>query len=257
MPSRRTDITVVTSCSLRGWQEYGKKCIPTIFKHWPNDITVHLVSEDQISFDNLPILDKGRFTTWALQNSEHEKVFREKNKFNAVARGKKGSTSYSYLFDAWKFSKKVFAIDLVASQIKCGWLLWLDADIKTYKPLPREVLERVLPEGHNLSYLARKTKHTECGFVGYNLNVLGTREFIRSFAAAYSSGLVFNLKEWHDSWVFDWLRKASTVKGYEIPHTSEQQPFNYSELGQYMDHLKGPRKLYGYSKDHPRFLTAK
>ena len=252
MTSRKTDIAVVTSCSLKGWEQYAKHCIPSLLQYWPSDVTIHLVSEDILPLGNLPVLAKGRLTTWSLNSSLHDRAFREKYKYDQRARGRQ--RGYSYLMDAWKFSKKVFAIDLVAINLARGRLIWLDADVQTFKEIPRELLIKLCPDNCHVSFLARKKMHSECGFVGYNLNSPETFRFIGNFARCYSSGDVFNLKEWHDSYVFDWLRRNTfSVNGYEIAHTNGAHPFNYSELGEYMDHWKGNRKQHQHSRDHPRF----
>src|SRR5882672_4698862 len=44
------EIEVVTSCSLKGFDQYGRKFTDTFHKFWPADVTLHVVSED-----NLPI----------------------------------------------------------------------------------------------------------------------------------------------------------------------------------------------------------
>lgn len=261
MTRRRTDIAFVTSCSLSGWELYGKKCFPSLLQYCPEDVTVHLVSEDPLPLDSLPLQARGRLSVWCLSASVYERAFNQKYKFDPLARGRKGR-GYSYLYDAWKFSKKVFALQLVESNLSVGRLFWLDADVSLFAPLPRDVLLKLCPDDCNISYLARRNMHSECGFVGYNLNTPGTSQFISDFARLYATGEVFQLKEWHDSYVFDWLRKksalsSSPIKGFEIPHTNSLHPFNYSELGQYMDHWKGSRKQRGHSYDHPMVKQLK
>lgn len=254
MTVRRTDISVVTSCSLQGWEQYGKKCLPTLLKYWPENVTVYLVSEDVLPLGDIPLLAKDKLITLPLSTSAHAKKFYEKYKYDHKARGRLRATSYNYTYDAWKFSKKVFAIELVTTLIPAGRLFWLDADVRTFKVIPASFLDKMCPEDCNLSFLARKKIHTECGFVGYNLNNPPTREFIHAFANTYSEGHVFRLKEWHDSWVFDWLRtRYPNLVEFKIPHISEFHPFNYSALGKYMDHWKGNRKISEGSTDHPNF----
>ncbi|MFO7296021.1 MAG: hypothetical protein C0P72_008360 [Clostridia bacterium] len=251
MVIRRTDITVVTSCSLAGWEEYGQHCIANLLRYWPDEVTVYLISEDSLPLNNLPLLPKDRLVTCSLTSNPNAVKFYEKNKFNAQARGRIRSNIYRYSHDAWKFSKKVYAIELAASFVPVGKLIWLDADVNTFKPIPIEFLHKMCPDSCNISFLSRRRWHSECGFVGYNLNTQKTREFITAFADVYTSGLVFHLREWHDSFVFDWLRAKHDLACYKIPNGSEVHPFNYSELGHYMDHWKGNRKNTLGSPDHP------
>jgi hypothetical protein len=165
---------------------------------------------------------------------------------------------YNFRQDAWRFSKKVFAIELVATKLTGGRLIWLDADTLTFADVPLEMLQRMPPEGCGIAHLDRPGYHSECGWIAYNLDVEGVRQFITRFAALYETKEVFQLTEWHDSWVFDWLRKRTpNVKSWAIPHKNSGHPFVYSELGKYMDHLKGARKQSGISADHPRFQRRK
>lgn len=253
MLKRKNSLSVVTSCSLKGWNEYGKQCLPRLLEHWPSEVNFHLVSEDLLPLGDLPLLARDRLTVWPLNSSLYDRVFHNRYMFDSVARGKR-TRYYDYRFDAWKFSKKVFAIELVAHNVEIGRLFWVDADVLTLKPVPVDLLHRVCPDDCHISYLARPKMHSECGFVGYNLNKPETKEFIKTFANCYSSGRVFKLKEWHDSYVFDVLRKEiPELQGYCIPNNNPFHPFNFSELGHYMDHMKGKRKQSGKSHDHPLY----
>lgn len=245
-------IAVVTSCSLAGFEQHGRRNITTLDQFWPADVNVYMVSED-----NLQIPKVQRRTIEFLPLGVHASAteFYEKHADNARAKGITGPTGrngYAFRFDAWKFSKKVFAISLVASQTKAKRLIWLDADVFTFAPLPLFLLQALPPPRYALAYLDRGVKyHSECGFVSYDLTHPQTKPFIAEFERLYVSGEVFGLKEWHDSFVFDWLRKRTGIPCYKIPHGGQGHPFVHSLLGKYMDHLKGRRKEHGQSRDHP------
>jgi len=248
-------IAVITSCSLGGWNQYGQKCLQTILQHWPKEVAVHLVSEDKLPLNE--VKGSERVLVWnLLEHHTDAKAFYTRHKDNKRAHGRARS-GYNFREDAFKFSKKVFAIDLVARYYMEGRLLWLDADTVTLKDIPLEFLEKLLPEEFDVGYLARRSYHSECGFIAYNMNRIEARNFIRRFAELYTKDEVFSIKEWHDSWVFDWLRTSQPIKSYPIPHTNNAHPFVYSDLGKYMDHLKGARKNLGMSVEHPRFNRRK
>jgi len=252
-------VIVVTSCSLDGWNRYGAKGVATLLQYWPPEVHVHLVSEDVLPLDAMRQLacEQGRLMFWDLGLHERATGFYEQHRKNNTAKGHM-HTHYDFRKDAWRFSKKVFAIEMVARYTAGGRLIWLDADTVTLSPVPMEMLQRMPPNEFSLAFLDRSRKyHSECGFVGYNLNRDDTRNFIATFADLYVSGEVFKLKEWHDSWVFDWVRHHTRIAGYGIPHNNNSHPFVHSELGKYMDHLKGARKTLGISVDHPRFKRAK
>lgn len=254
-------VSIITSCSLKGWHDYGQKGVATLLQYWPKELTVHLVSEDELPWQQLPLVDQpNRLAFWNLNDFEPAKKFYEQHASNDKAKGISKNPrhgGYDFRLDAYRFSKKVFALRMVSQNMYGGRLLWLDADTTTLVDVPLELLQRLPPNDYHVAYLDRgQGYHSECGFVGYNLNYPSTREFLIKFASLYETGEVFSLKEWHDSWVFDWLRKNQQLRCYAIPHSNAAHPFVYSELGQYIDHLKGSRKARGLSPEHPRFKPA-
>jgi hypothetical protein len=81
--------------------------------------------------------------------------------------------------------------------------------------------------------------------------------FWETFINYYKKDTIFELQEWHDSFVFDVVRKEYEERGMvnqNIPHGSiDLHPFINSVLGDYMDHMKGPRKRQGRSKKSERY----
>lgn len=254
-------VSVVTSCSADGWDKYGRKFVETFIQYWPKSVALYVVSEDPLPLLELPKCDDREVYGLSLERSLPWQTFRGNNSERKWVHGDGGSprpqgcavrwtatSGYSFRHDAYKFSKKVFAIELAASMVVSGRLLWIDADALTFAPVPEDLPVRVLPPSSALSCLCRVGYHSECGFVGYNLDHAETVRFIQSFVGLYTTEEVFNLAEWHDSWVFDWLRNKLMTSTYPIPHKSKGHPFINSELGRYMDHLKGSRKMRGKSQ---------
>lgn len=241
---------MVTSCSAQGWEQYGRRFVETFARHWPKDVPLYLVSEDD--------LPHAEGVTMMLDLMRHEPAaeFLTRHRDNPRAHGrvrlegdtgwsdKKLKAGYNFRYDAFRFSKKVFAIDMVASRfVDHGLLFWVDADVVTFADVPPEFLEFLLPHDKALCCLDRgEDYHSECGVVGYNVaHDLGPL-FIQEFAKLYASDDVFDLKEWHDSWVFDWLRRRMAIPVKPISHCSRHQPFINSKLGRYMSHHKGDLK---------------
>lgn len=254
-------VTVVTSCSAVGWQQYGERFVHSFNKYWPDDVDLHIVSEDKLEWKpSKP--PKRTIILWPLHSSTKANSFLTRHDPHAWVRGDAGdpnrpagvaahwrpnSGKHCFRHDAYKFCKKVFAIELIADFVKEGKLFWIDSDVVTFAPVPASLFESTLPRGYALSCLARQGYHSECGYVGYNLDDPAATKFITAFADLYSSDEVFQLAEWHDSWVFDWLRNKLLTSTWNIPHKSKSHPFINSDLGLYMDHLKGNRKKQGRS----------
>jgi hypothetical protein len=67
----------------------------------------------------------------------------------------------------------------------------------------------------------------------------------------YDRDLLFAEEEWHDGFIFDVVRREFEQRGLirsrnlTPANVTEDHPFINSELGNYMDHLKGKRKKLG------------
>lgn len=260
-------ITVVTSCSAAGWEQYGRRCVETFMKHWPRTAALQVHSEDLHRAQMIGILGRegGRDLCFHQQLADAGyRAYFERHANNPRAHGrvqergqlwpaKALASGQNWRYDAYRFAHKVFAIHAAARALAGGRLYWVDADSVTFAPVPIELLERLLPGDVALSYLDRGDYPSECGFVGYNLDHPAARPFIEAFADLYLSDRVFaEVPEWHDSYVFDWLRKRQNLPAYQIPYAAGQRrhPFVNSELGRYVDHLKGPRKAAGKTPRH-------
>jgi hypothetical protein len=250
-------VSVVTSCSAVGWKQYGQRFVETFDKFWPPSVALYVASED-----SLPVSNGGRQVTFIdLNTNSGFGVFTQRNIQSPRANGLRAGNMpvildkrhYNFRMDAIKFSKKVFALSMAANLVPAGRLIWLDADVVTIDFVPIEFLLTLPPSGSAIAYLSRRPYHSECGFVGYDLDHPATRPFIQRFVETYATDAVFKLKEWNDCFVFDYLRMTMCMPSYLIPHKSVAHPFVHSALGQYMDHLKGRRKQRGNSHDHPRF----
>ena len=88
-----------------------------------------------------------------------------------------------------------------------------------------------------------------------NLRSEQTRMFLMEFQRMYDQAEtgIFQLEEWHDSFVFDAVRKKMPfLKQFNWSEgivKGEGHPLINSEWGAYLDHLKGDRKDLGRSKD--------
>jgi len=266
-------IKVITSYKPGTWETYAKRGITSMVKHLPEDVDIFVYCEEP----EPNFIDK-RITYIDLNTSEPA-LFEFKNKYkndpvangelieipNGVRRSPKleglDKNKISFLWDAVKFSNKVFCIvNAVRNSSNYDYIIWLDADTYTHTPMPVNFLQDLLPQDTMLTYLGRERGnqaiYPECGFVGYNLNHPEIQNFINEWEQLYKTGDIFNLLEWHDSAVFWHLsKKYKTEKritvndiGYNAG-VSGHHVFVNSKLGMYIDHLKGDnRKKIGRSE---------
>lgn len=259
-------LCIITSCSEAGFQQYGLKFLTSFDQFWPQDVKLNVVSEDRLALPDSILRKRPLIKFWDLNESKAACAFRDKHKDNPVANGfraghvierwRSKKTGYDYRKDAYRFSKKVFAINQVLHYVTDNdQMVWLDADTVSLKPIPESLFADLPPSGAAIAYIDRHPYHSECGFMAYNMRHALTRPFLREFSKLYESGSVFELPEWHDSYVFDWLRKRQGIPSFKIPYNNRHitHPFVHTKFGEYMDHLKGMRKERGVSHDHPRF----
>lgn len=234
-------IQVVTSFSPEGYSLYGCRFIDTFEQHWPWE-------NPQKNLSLVVYTEDAEFPgPWGkvrnLLNVPWCKEFLDQHKNNQTAKGYR-TPKYNFREDTWKFCRKVFALNDAAEKLNGDdILIWIDADSFTFADVPLSDVKSWLPNGYAYSYLARPGYHSECGFMMFDLSAM--RKFLLHFAFLYKSGEVFELKEWHDSWVFDWLRKKlrMDIYGYDLNQSrSRADPFDLSPVGQYMKHLKGAKK---------------
>ena len=265
--------TVITSFHEEGLKQYAQRMVRTFEQHWPSDVDLVICAENcrpQITRRNTQVHD-------LLDVSANCRAFVERHRNNPLAHGQAGppdvwNPKKAFRWNAVRFAYKVFSVALCANNIGSGWMIWIDADTHTHSPVPLEWLSQVCPSTAMISYLGRGEKyHSECGWVAYNLDHPATRNFIADFVAMYNTDRIFDEREWHDSYIWDVIRKRYQLNNefYNLnPSWTDKglagHPFINSELGRYMDHVKGERKVMGHSKakevvshaDHPYWRSV-
>ena len=177
-------------------------------------------------------------------------------------KGGKDATKGSFLWAAVRFANKVFCVvNGVRNSKDYDYVVWIDADTFTFRPVPLNFFESLLPTDTMVTYLGRENpklndggKYPECGFVGYNLKHPEIQNFVNEWEQLYVTDNVFKLLEWHDSYIFWHLtkkyKKEKSIKVNDIGYwkgVKGHHVFVNSELGLYMDHMKGKRKKEGSS----------
>ncbi len=236
-----TNISVVTSFSPAGYDLVGRDMVRTFKAYWPGTVPLICAYEGE-----RPVEVEHGFD---LLHAARCRAFLEQYKDNPFANGTKQVEGrywkrrmpYNFRFDAYKFARKVFAIGHVARNVS-GKLFWMDADVITRTPVPEALLHALLPDDEKVCCLLRPRSYSECGFVGYNLDLDPVRDMIHAFEQTFATGAFFQYAEWHDSHVFDRVLEQFKIKPFGIAHNDPAQPFDASVLGRYCTHLKGPRK---------------
>ena len=251
--------SIVTTFHRAGLDQYGQTMIDTFDRFWPRSLPLWVYAEHC-----QPSVPSARITVIDLMTVCPDLVkFKHDHVNNPVANGLVAKDTHvpfkdnAFKWDAVRFSHKVFAVIHACSTATTDWVIWLDADTKTFQTVPDSFLGEICDPTAMACYLGRREKyHSECGWVAYNLRHPDLRDFMDRWRDLYVTGDLFRLREYHDSFVFDVLRKDFQAQrgtrftniSPELPGKGPGHPFIASRLGQYMDHMKGAkRKALGHS----------
>lgn len=270
-------IKIVTTYKPGTWEQYSRKGIESMAQYFPKEVDIVVYAEEpkpQCSYERIKWID--------LNSAEPELFnFKNKHKNDPVANGElqeipggvkrpeelktmggSDKNKGSFLWAAVRFANKVFCVvNGVRNSEEYDYVVWIDADTFTFRSPPKSFFESLLPKDTMVTYLGRENpnlndggKYPECGFVGYNLKHPEIQNFINEWEQLYVTDEVFKLLEWHDSYVF-WhlVKKYQKEKGISVNDIGYwkgikgHHVFVNSELGLYMDHMKGKRKKLGSS----------
>lgn len=250
-------IAVVTTFHEEGLKKYGQKMIDSFCENWPEEVTLHIYPEGC----NPAIRNHNHVTLKRLEEVPELKAFKEKWRGVPKANGdvsadpirsKRRDSGKGFKWDAVRFAHKVYSIFDCARTTDADILLWMDADMICHSPITKETVLRLCSSEKDLCFLGRQGKFSECGLYAMNLKSSRVRDFLNKFQQVYDDAEngIFTMAEWHDSFVFDEVRKLCHLNeldwsGHLI--TGEGHPLINSEWGAYLDHLKGKRKDYGKS----------
>ncbi len=220
-------IQVVTSWNNKLYKEYAYRFKETY--NWPFDLLVY--NEDVDMFDKIPDLKK----------------FIEKNKDREVESFKKDGVRFSYKVYAY-----THAIENASSDV--DGLICIDADSVFYKSIDVDWIKKhIHKDDCMMSYLGRGSNYSECGFLYFNMRHDQTRNYARYMKKMYDFNEIYSLSEYHDSYVWDYVRKVFEeqlkVKNNNIGDNKAGHVQARSILGTVYDHTKGKRKLTGKSPE--------
>jgi len=249
--------TVVSTFNADGYEKYGQRMIETFLKNWPADVSLVIYPEGCTITETAPnLVVRDISVVDAL--TVFKDAWRDVPKANGdvstdPVRSRRRDAGKGFKWDAVRFAHKVYSIFHCAKNTKTDWLIWMDADTVCHSPITTDDLGRLCPSHHGLCFLGRQGKYSECGLYAMNLHHPAMERFLWDFQRMYddAEGGIFKLAEWHDSFVFDAVRKNHILN--ELDWSShiiagEGHPLINSEWGAYLDHLKGARKNQGRSR---------
>ena len=220
---------VVTTYNNRLYKEYGSRFANTY--NWDFPYTVY--NEDDGMFEAIPDC----------------KAFVERNKNRIVP-----NTSNGFFVDGVRFCYKVYAYThAIMNYTDYDGIIGIDADSVFYKKIDWHwIEEHIHRDDCMMSYLGRGDHYSECGFLYFNLRHPDTQAYANRMKHMYDTDSIYNLKEQHDSYVWDYVRKEFENRGtknYDLGDGKAGHVQARSILGTIYDHTKGERKIKGRSKE--------
>lgn len=259
---------VVTTFHEQGLKQYAQKMINTFCQNWPKDVKLYVYAEKCVpvipDHDQVILRDSDNISELVAFKSRWKDVPKANGDVSAdPIRSRRRDSGKGFKWDAVRFSHKVYAIFDCAKNTDADILLWMDADNICHSPIDIRKIQQLVPEEYDICYLGRQGKFSECGLYSMNLQHKNTRKFLNEFQRVYDDAEngIFLMDEWHDSFVFDEVRKrihklhqlnwSSNLKDLRPRRGNspgEGHPLINSAWGAYLDHLKGERKALGTSK---------
>ena len=255
--------TVISTFNESGYKQYGQRMIQTFLKTWPQEVTLVIYAENCTVTEtapNLVVRDIAIVDALTVFKEAWRDVPRANGDVtNDPVRSRRRDAGKGFKWDAVRFAHKTYSIFHCARTVSSDWLIWMDADTVCHSAITLKDLDRLCPPDRDLCFLGRQGKYSECGLYAMNLNTVNTKTFLQRFQRMYddADNGIFKLDEWHDSFVFDAVRKLSVLDELDWSQgivTGEGHPLINSAWGAYLDHLKGKRKSAGRS--HKRDLIV-
>ncbi len=261
-------IAVVTTFHEEGLKKYAQRMIDTFCTNWPEEIILHIYPEKC----NPAIRNHNHVTLTDLDSVQALTTFKARWKNVPKANGdvsadpirsRRKDSGKGFKWHAVRFAHKVYAIFDCAKETDADILIWMDADTICHSPITMQDLYKMIPADSEICYLGRKGKYSECGLYAMNLRSPNVQAFLKEFQRFYDQAEqgIFQLDEWHDSFVFDAVRKKfpqmrqldwaahlHDLRPLPGMTSGEGHPLINSQWGAWLDHLKGGRKQLGRSK---------
>ena len=262
-------ISVVTTFHPEGMEKYGQRFLNSFANMVDKNISMAVYAENCMPHTNDPNQIK------IINAKEVTKLNTFKERWGKVPKAngippddikarRPRDWHKAFKWDAVRFANKVYAVFHAAETCGTDWLVWMDADTFVHSNWTYKQFAKLLPDDKWLTYVGRgKGSQTwpECGFYGMNLKHPMCIQFLKEFERFYEdpNNGIFELEEWHDSFVFGHILNQMTLIDNNVLDYSADMyiksaktgggghPLINTELGTWIDHMKGARKDKGKS----------
>ena len=151
-----------------------------------------------------------------------------------------------YWQDGVRFCYKVYAYTHAIMQYQdLDGIIGIDADSVFYKKIDADWIKKHIPRDNCMMTYLGSPNYSECGFLYFNMKHPDILPYANRMKSLYDTDGIYNLKEQHDSFIWDYVRKEFENRGtknYDIGDGKMGHVQARSILGTVYDHTKGPRR---------------
>jgi len=274
-----TSISVVTTFHPEGMQKYGQRFLDSFANMVDKNINMLVYAENcnprNKDPEQIKIIDAKEVTKLNAFKERWGNVPKANGTPPDDIKARRPRDWHkAFKWDAVRFANKVYAVFHAAETCGTDWLVWMDADTFVHNSWSYKQFAKLLPNDKWLTYVGRgKGSQTwpECGFYGMNLKHPMCIEFLKEFERFYedADNGIFELEEWHDSFVFGHiLNQLTPIDSNVLDYSADMyiksaktggggHPLINTELGTWIDHMKGARKDKGKSLDKDIIVKRK
>lgn len=244
---KNSEVLCITSFNKKLYEDYAYRFTDTY--NLPFDLIIY--GEDNLEF----LKEKYKNVNYNFTIANSIQLMKDLNDF--IKRNTKRDNNDSkrgFLYQGIRFCHKVFAVTHAGVNFKnYKYIIWFDADMIFKKSFDLNLIEtKLIKKETMMSHLGRANYHSECGFLVFNMKHNKTIDYFREMRRMYTSDDIYKEKEWHDSYIWDVVRRKFEnkfkVKNFNLTdNTRINDVIGSIFLNEYFYHLKGKRK-FEYNK---------
>ena len=167
-----------------------------------------------------------------------------------VERNKNRFDNKDFIKDYWqdgvRFCYKVYAYThAIMNYQDLDGIIGIDADSVFYKKIDEDWIKKHIHRDNCMMTYLGRPNYSECGFLYFNMKHPDIQPYANWMKSLYDTDGIYNLKEQHDSFIWDYVRKEFENRGtknYDIGDGKMGHVQARSILGTVYDHTKGPRR---------------
>ena len=167
-----------------------------------------------------------------------------------VERNKNRFDNKDFIKDYWqdgvRFCYKVYAYThAIMNYQDLDGIIGIDADSVFYKKIDEDWIKKHIHRDNCMMTYLGRPNYSECGFLYFNMKHPDIQPYANRMKSLYDTDGIYNLKEQHDSFIWDYVRKEFEKRGtknFDIGDGKMGHVQARSILGTVYEQTKGPRR---------------